>query len=151
MQPAKTLLLIAPFVAAFVAAAPGPQITPAPVVAKRGDPIGDLTSAIDDGVDKLTDGVNSALHWGSSVLSNGVTVITDGAGTAYTLATDGGGKLETLGSQVFHVATDEAGAIQTSVTEKTDKNSASSISVSPLMAPATAALFGILYGARTMF
>lgn len=147
----KALLMIAPFIA-FVAAAPGPQITPKPVVAKRGDPLSDITSAIDNGVDKVTSGVEDAFHYGSSVLSNGVTVLTDGAGKAYTLASEGAGSLVTLGGTAYNVATNEAGALETSVADKIkDHNAApSSYSYSPLVVPASAALFGFVYGARML-
>lgn len=144
MQPKTLFAFVAPLVAASaVRAAAFPQETAAPGAVKRGNPLDDVSSAINDGVDKATSAIDDAIHWGSSVLSDGVTVLTDGAGKALTVAKEGAeGLVTTIEGKVYTVVTDNLAPEQTGAPGNPD-NGAASLHFSPLLAAALAAVAGV--------
>ncbi|KZW02583.1 hypothetical protein EXIGLDRAFT_415880 [Exidia glandulosa HHB12029] len=122
----KTALLVVPVAATtvFAVAYPAPLVTPAPAV--RAEPrniIDDATSAIGNEINSIKDGINSAAHWGSSVLDNGKTIIKDDAGQVLTLADNEASTIVTLGGAVYTVAS-------TSYASATDKVKAQESSMS---------------------
>ncbi|EJD55585.1 hypothetical protein AURDEDRAFT_109858 [Auricularia subglabra TFB-10046 SS5] len=141
MQPKTLFAVVAPLVAASaVRAAAFPQETGVAGAAKRGNPLDDVTSAINDGVGKATSAIDDAIHWGSSVLSDGVTVLTDGAGKVLTVAEKGAeGLVTTIEGKIFTVVTDNLAPTQTG----NPGNGAASLQFSPLLAVALAAVAGV--------
>lgn len=89
-QPAmqfKTLFVAPLFVAAALAwPSAFPQVTPAPELAKRADPLGDASSALSEGLGDASSAISGgigdassaasgALSWGTSVVKDGITVV----------------------------------------------------------------------------
>ncbi|KZW02595.1 hypothetical protein EXIGLDRAFT_732854, partial [Exidia glandulosa HHB12029] len=79
-------LAVAPLFVAAALASVFPRVTPAPELQKRSDPLGDASSAIDNGlgdassaisngIGDASTAVSGAVHWGTSVVRDGVTVV----------------------------------------------------------------------------
>ncbi|KIM32775.1 hypothetical protein M408DRAFT_186356 [Serendipita vermifera MAFF 305830] len=134
---------------ALVLAEPIPAPTAAPELDKR-DIFGDIASGASSAFGQVTAAAGEVVTFATSVGGQGISVISVGGGSVYTLATNGAGQVTSIGGSVYTVATDGFGSFTSSAgsafSSATQSRNAAGTTVSPISTTLVMSLAGTVAG-----